>query len=126
MNAGIVFGAALLAALLYTTLQKNEPAYALLLSLGAALVLLVWVTSETRDALSGISGLMGQAGDRAFSCLLRSTAIVLLTDYTKTLCEEAGADSLAWCVGFAGRCLVLAAAWPLLEEVLQKIGSLTG
>ena len=43
-----------------------------------------------------------------------------------TLCEEAGAESLAWCVGLAGRCLVLAAAWPLLEEILQQIGSMTG
>ena len=54
----------------------------------------------------------------------RSAAIVLLTDYTRTLCEEAGAESLGWCVGLAGRCLVLAAAWPLLEEILQTIGSI--
>ena len=48
----------------------------------------------------------------------------VLTDYTRTLCEEAGAESLGWCVGLAGRCLVLAAAWPLMEEILQTIGSI--
>ena len=48
----------------------------------------------------------------------------LLTDYARTLCEEAGADTLAWCAGFAGRCLVLAAAFPLLEEICQKIWGL--
>ena len=115
-----VFGIALLAALLYAVLEKQAPAYALLLSLGAALVLLV----RAGTVLSGIARLAGQADSGAFSCLVRSAAIVLLTDYTRTLCEEAGAESLGWCVGLAGRCLVLAAAWPLLEEILQTIGSI--
>ena len=123
MSAAVaVFGIALLAALLYAVLEKQAPAYALLLSLGAALVLLVRAGTSIRAVLSGIARLAGQADSGAFSCLVRSAAIVLLTDYTRTLCEEAGAESLGWCVGLAGRCLVLAAAWPLLEEILQTIG----
>lgn len=125
MSAAVaVFGIALLAALLYAVLEKQAPAHALLLSLGAALVLLVRAGASIRTVLSGIARLAGQADSGAFSCLVRSAAIVLLTDYTRTLCEEAGAESLGWCVGLAGRCLVLAAAWPLLEEVLQTIGSI--
>ena len=125
MSAAVaVFGIALLAALLYAVLEKQTPAYALLLSLGAALVLLVRAGTSIRTVLSGIARLAGQADSGAFSCLVRSAAIVLLTDYTRTLCEEDGAESLGWCVGLAGRCLVLAAAWPLLEEILQTIGSI--
>ena len=52
--------------------------------------------------------------------------IILLADYAHSLCEEAGAESLAWCTALAGRVLVLAAAWPLLEEIGQKIGSIAG
>ena len=44
-------------------------------------------------------------------------------DYAKRI-EEAGADSLAWCTGLAGRLLVLAAAFPLLEEICQRIWGL--
>lgn len=121
-----VFGIALLTALLYPALKQSTPAYALLLSLAAALVLLVRVGGAFRTVLQGIARLGEQAGGEAFSCLVRAAVILLLTDYTRTLCEEAGADSLAWCAGLAGRCLVLAAAWPLLEEILQRIGSITG
>ena len=124
--AATVFGLALLAALLYTALQKNVPMYALLLSLGAALVLLLRAGGAIRAVLSGIFRLEQQAGGEAFACLIRSTALILLTDYIRILCEEAGADSLAWCVGLAGRCMVLAAVWPLLEEILQQIGSMAG
>ena len=51
---------------------------------------------------------------------------MLLADYVRTLCEEAGADTLAWCAGLAGRCLVLAAVWPLLEQIFQTIWGLVG
>ncbi len=124
--AAAVFGVALLAALVHILLQKNTPAYALFLSLGAALILLVKAGTAARNTLESVLRLTGQVGTDAFECLLRSAAIILLTDYTSTLCEEAGADSLAWCVGLAGRCLVLAAAWPLLEEIIQRIGSIAG
>ena len=124
--AAAAFGLALVAALLYTVLRRSVPSYALLLSLGAALVLLVRVGSAFRAALLGIVRLGEQTNGAAFSCLMKSAVVLFLTDYTHTLCEEAGAESLAWCVGLAGRCLVLAAAWPLLEEILQRIGSMTG
>ena len=90
------------------------------------MVILVRAGTAIQTALSGVVRLAGQAGQDSFACLLRSAALILLTDYTRTLCEEAGAESLAWCVGLAGRCLVLAAAWPLLEEILQRIGSIAG
>ena len=49
--AAAAFGLALVAALLYTVLRRSVPSYALLLSLGAALVLLVRVGSAFRAAL---------------------------------------------------------------------------
>ena len=58
MSAAVaVFGIALLAALLYAVLEKQAPAYALLLSLGAALVLLVRAGTSIRTVLSGIARL---------------------------------------------------------------------
>ena len=48
------------------------------------------------------------------------------SDYIRTLCKESGAEALGWCAGLAGRCLVLAAVFPLLEEVCQRIWGLAG
>lgn len=121
-----VFGIALVAAGLYALFQKNAPTFALLVSLGAALVLLMRIGEALSTVLVGLHQLERQAGGDAFSCLLRSTGIALLTDYTRALCEEAGAESLAWCVGLTGRCLILAAAWPLLAEIGQRIWSIAG
>lgn len=124
--AAALFGIALLSAMLYGILQKDNPAYAVLLSLGAALVIMIRAGTAVRTVLSDIVRLTVQSGNTAFSCLVRSAALLILTDYARTLCEEAGASSIGWCVGLAGRCLVLAAAWPLLEEIVEKIGSIAG
>ncbi len=125
-GAGPVLGLLLLAAVLGVLLRSRAPAFALLLSAGAVLVLMFRLRTAAQTLLLGLRRLEQQAGGESFSCLLRCTGIALLTDYTRTLCEEAGAESLAWCAGFAGRCLILAAAWPLLEEIGQRIWSIAG
>lgn len=118
---------AVLAAVLYALFQKSAPTFSLLVSMAAALILLARVGSAAQSVLSGLVRLEQRAGgDDAYGCLLRCTGIVLLTDYARTLCEEAGAESLAWCASLAGRLLVLAAAWPLLEEIGQRIWSVLG
>ena len=101
-SAWVTLGLVAVLAAMHALLQKELPAYALLLSLGQ------------------------QTDKQAFQCLLRSTGILLLADYTRTLCKESGAEALGWCAGLAGRCLVLAAVFPLLEEVCQRIWGLAG
>lgn len=125
-TAFAVLGAVLVAALCCALLQKISPSFALLLSLGTTVVLLLRLSAAFQSALRGLLQLGQRANSEAFSCLLRCAGILLLTDYARTLCEEAGADSLAWCAGLAGRCLVLAAAWPLLQEVCARIWELAG
>ena len=127
MSAAVALLAGLLLlAVANTVLQRYSPVFAVLLSIGAAVWLLLQLGQTMQALLQNISKLGQQTNGQAFSCLLRSAGILLLTDYTRTLCEEAGADSLAWCAGLAGRCMVLAALWPLLQEVCQTIWRLAG
>ena len=115
LGAAVVFAAAQL------LLRKDSPSYAFLLSIGAAVFILLRLGTAAQDLMRGVWALSRRVDGTAFSCLLRCAGILLITDYARTLCEEAGADSLAWCTGLAGRLLVLAAAFPLLEEICQRI-----
>lgn len=107
-------------------LQRYSPLFALLLSLGGTVWLLFRLGQTVQELLQGMVQLGQRTDGQAFACLLRSAGILLLADYTRTLCEEAGAETLAWCAGLAGRCLVLAAVWPLLRTVCQTILGVTG
>lgn len=125
-SAWVTLGLVAVLAAMHALLQKELPAYALLLSLGAIVLLLVRLGGTFRSVLEGVALLGQQTDKQAFQCLLRSTGILLLDDYTRTLCKESGAEALGWCAGLAGRCLVLAAVFPLLEEVCQRIWGLAG
>ena len=107
-------------------LQKEAPVYAALLSTGGALFLLLRLSDTVQLLIRNVSLLGQQVDGQAFCCLLRCAGILLLTDYVRTFCGEAGADSLGWCAGLAGRCLVLTAAGPLLETLCRQIWALGG
>ena len=121
-----MLGLAVMGAVLYTLFQKSAPAFGLFVSMGTAILVLWKISTAAQTVLSGLTKLEQRAGGDAFSCLLRCTGVILLADYAHSLCEEARAESLAWRTALAGRVLVLAAAWPLLEEIGQKIGSIAG
>lgn len=126
MSAFTLLGLAAIGAVFYVLFQKKEPSFALLVSIGAAVILLGKIGAASRTVMAGLVRLEQRAGGDAFSCLLRCAGVILLADYAHSLCEEAGAESLAWCTALAGRVLVLAAAWPLLENIGRKIGSIMG
>ena len=119
-------GLAAAAALLYGLLHKSNPAFALLLSLAAGAAILARPTVSLPGLIAGLAALAGRVDGVAFASLLRCAGVLLLTDYASAVCKEAEAEALAWCTGFAGRVLTLAALWPLLEEVWGMIWDLTG
>lgn len=113
-------------ALMSVLLQKTSPAFSLLLSIGTALFLVQKAGQSIQALLKSTTVLAQQTNGQAFSCLVRCTGVLLLTDYVRSLCVEADANSLGWCAGLVGRCLVLAAAWPLISEISQMIWGLAG
>lgn len=121
-----LMASALFLAAVSVILQKSSPAFALFLSVAAAVFLLWKAGQAVQTVLRGFALLGERTNGQAFSCLIRCTGILLLTDYTRTVCEEAGAASLGWCVGFVGRCFMLSAVWPLLETIFQTIWGLAG
>ena len=119
-------GLAVATALLYGLLCRQSPAFAMLLSLAAGVVILGRLVFFLQGMIAGLTALAGRVDGIAFSSLLRCAGVLLLTDYACTICKEAEAEVLAWCTAFAGRVLTLAALWPLLEEVCGMIWELTG
>lgn len=121
-----VLGLTAAVALLYGLLHRSAPAFALLLSLAAGLVVLARLSLDLQEMVLALTALAGRVEGAAFTSLLRCAGVLLLTEYACTVCKEAEAETLAWCTAFAGRVLTLAALWPLIEEVCEMIWELTG
>ena len=105
---------AVLAAVLYALFQKSAPNFFTAGFHGYGPDFAGPVGSAAQSVLSGLVRLEQRAGGDAYGCLLRCTGIVLLTDYARTLCEEAGAGIAGmvrcagcggfWCWRRRGRC----------------------
>ena len=126
MSALTMLGLAVMGAVLYTLFQKKRPGFRA-------------VRLDGNRCPCAVENQHGGA-DRAFRADKTGTAgrrRRLFLSAAVYRCHPAGrlrplalrgggAESLAWCTALAGRVMVLAAAWPLLEEIGQKIGSIAG
>lgn len=111
--------AALTVTVLYSVVKVWLPAWAPLVAVcGAGAVLAVLAGNETAW-LQSLASLQQAVGTEAFQCLFKSVGIILVADYSKNLCRDAGLSSVAVCIEFCGRCLVLLAAWPIFSGVLE-------
>ena len=118
LGAVVVFAAAQL------LLRKDAPAYAFLLSVGAALFVLLQLGVAVQELLRNVLAFSRRVDGPAFACLLRCAGILLLTDYART-CAKKLVRTLGMVRRVCGPMLVLAAAFPLLEEICQKIWGLS-
>ncbi len=117
---------ALCAVLFAALVQKSNKEYALLISLGAAVVLLL-VILDRADPLFRQVREMASAGPlagEAVSLMLRAVGITVVGQVVARLCKDAGESALSYTVELAARAAVLAAALPAVGQILEYLGEI--
>ncbi len=116
-------GLCLVTAAAATLLKRDEPVFALLLSLaavltgGALLLSAATAASALGDELIALTGL----SPTLFTPLLKVTAAALITRVASALCADAGQNALARVTEAAGAFCAIGCALPLLQAVLDLI-----
>ena len=115
-------GAVLFAALV----QKTNKEYALLISLGTAAVLLLFLLERAGPVLQQVEDLAasGPLEGEAVGLMLRAVGITVVGQVVARLCKDAGESALAYTVELAARAAVLAAALPALGRLLKYLGEI--
>ena len=113
-------GFALVAVVLITLLRQYAPAYAVLALTGCALVFLSVFALRVQPVLGWMRTLSGSVDPEGFACLLKAAGIALLAQTAQDLCRDAGMSSLGTAVELGGRCLMLAAALPLFQKIMER------
>ena len=107
---------ALCAVLFAALVQKSNKEYALLISLAAAVGLLV----RQVENLAGGGPLEGES----VKLMLQAVGITLVGQLVSRLCKDAGESALSYTVELAARAAVLAAALPAVGELLKYLGEI--
>lgn len=118
-------GIALLTAFAAAILRREQPVFAVFLSIGGGLLLL----GEAMRVLMQFAGewqsIFGQESVfRYHGVLLRSLGIALSVEFAADICRDAGEDSTAGRLELAGKIAILILSLPLLKELLDLTGSL--
>lgn len=117
---------ALCAVLFAALVQKTNKEYALLISLGTAAVLLLFLLERAGPVFQQVEDLAasGPLEGEAVGLMLRAVGITVVGQVVARLCKDAGESALAYTVELAARAAVLAAALPALGQLLKYLGKI--
>lgn len=119
---------ALLTVVWTALLKKQSKEMAVLLSMGACVligVLLLQLASPVVEFLGKLRNLAGL--DRTLMTpMLKTLGIGLITQICATICADAGETSIGTLVEICGGVLALYVALPLLEAVIEMVETMAG
>lgn len=122
----MVSGGVLVAMVCGVVVRKQAPEIALVLTLCAAVAVLVAVSGEL-GLIVGYIQRLAQAGgisQELIAPVMKTTGIAMLCKFTADFCRDAKENGLASAVELAGTVLGLVAAMPLLQGVLSLLEEL--
>ena len=113
----------LVGALLAVVVRRGSPEMSLLLTLGAAVVVLLFLADPLGELLDFLWELGERSGvpQQLFVPLYKIVGIALVVRVGGELCRDAGESALAATLETAGAVCALLAALPLLRAVLEML-----
>lgn len=111
---------AFVAAVMSLSLKKDQPAYAFLVSVCGAMVLVAAVVQQVLPVVQWLNTLNNYLPGTGMACLLRVLGIALVAQLAADICREAGLAACATAAELGGRVLALCQALPLLQELLAS------
>lgn len=110
-------------ALLALVLKRGAPETALLLTLGTAVVVLLFLAGTVKELMAFLEELAERSGvsQELFIPLYKTVGIALVVKVGGSLCRDAGESALGSVVETAGAACALLVALPLLRAVLALL-----
>lgn len=118
-----IVGFALTAAVLLVLLRKERPEIAVIISLGAGVLIFLLIIPQLASAVRLLQDLAVRAGVRMvyLDTLLKIIGIAYLAEFGAQVCRDAGETSIGAKIEVAGKVLILLLAIPIVNAILQII-----
>lgn len=106
--------------------QKSNKEYALLISLGASVILLLVLLDRAGPLFQQVEEMASGStlGGQSIKLMLQAVGITIVGQVVSRLCKDAGESALSYTVDMAARAAVLAAALPAVGTLLEQIGEI--
>lgn len=115
---------ALCAAVFGAILKKTNREISLLLTAGAAALLLLTALEGAAPLLSQLETAAAGLPGNYLKVMLKAVGIGIIGQFASHTCKDAGESALAFAVDLSARAAILAAAFPILMELLGYLGEI--
>ena len=128
MDVAAIAGLALATAALCALLRRYHNEYALLVSVGAGILIVLQMLSSLLPVVAEVNSLLSRAGAAAEygEILFKVVGICFLAQFAGDACRDAGESALASRVELAARLAMTAAALPPFRQVADTALGLIG
>ena len=116
-----LYGFFLITLMLVSLLKQYQPAYGLIAVLAALTLAMGAALGWALPFFQWVQSISSLADMQGLGSVMKAAGVALLTRCVQELCRDAGQNALAVAVDFAGRCLILAAAMPVMQRVLDVL-----
>lgn len=121
-----IIGMVLIAVVLLALLKQYNPVYAVIAGILCCGLVLTAAIATMLPVMDSLLSLAEQISAAQMMPLVKAMGIVILGQIARDVCKDAGQTALAGQVELAARALILFAALPLFQQLLQVISGLLG
>lgn len=123
-----IAGTALAAAAAAVLLKQYKPEYAMAAETAGCVLILMAVIMSAAQVFEFAKSAGATAGidSEYLSLAVKVTCIAIIARFASDICRDAGQSALAGKVEFAAKAIILAAALPLLENIVSAAQKLLG
>lgn len=121
-----IIGIAFVGVVLYQTLRNTKSDFAVFVSISVGVIILVLLSDKISQVVNVFNNLSVKAGlpDEIFSSIIKIIGIGYLTEYSVSLCDDAGCNSIGKKIELCGKITILIMALPIINRIITIIGEL--
>lgn len=114
---------AIIGTLLAITVKPYKNEFAILISIATCALILVEITFGITELFSGFHSIMSSSliDMRYFEVVIKIIGIAYVTQFASEICKDAGQNSIAIKVEFAGKVMVMVFTLPILSDFLTVV-----
>jgi len=118
-----ITGIGLISLIIIVVIKQYRPEFAVYVSIIAGLLIMGVVISK----LSGIVGILKNLANKAslnsefLGILIKITGIAILSEFTTSICKDAGEGAIATKVDLGGKIIIMSMSIPIISSLLETI-----
>ena len=121
-----IIGVGLATAITALIVKQVKPEIAVIVGLCGGVIMILMLVDGATNIISAFNSLISKSGvsSGVFSAVLKIIGIGYITEFSASLCGDAGATSVANKILLAGKILILISALPIVTNLIDIIAEL--